>query len=233
MPGAEDLSLGKVARLCQVSRSTVYRWVVGGQLQAYPLPSGHFRVKPVDVSRFCQANGVPDPLQSVDLQTLESHQDLDATAVPAGLSVGVTADRPVEAGVASSAPVVLVVDDQPAIRLVMCRLLQRLLPGVRLVEASNGIEACIRIGAERPNLLLLDIMMPGMDGFGVVQEILQQKELHDIEVVIISAYEPFDRLQQLRAQHPQVVGVHRKPIDLMQLKDLLGTTAVGRSLLHI
>ena len=83
MPGTEDLSLGKVARLCGVSRSTVYRWVVGGQLQAYPLPSGHFRVKPIDVSRFCQANGVPDPLQGVDSRTIESHEDIEVVTSPA------------------------------------------------------------------------------------------------------------------------------------------------------
>lgn len=203
MAGSDDFSLGKVASLCQVSRSTVYRWVVSGQLEAYHLPSGHFRVKPMALSRFCQSNGVPDPLAT------------DPAAV----------ERP------RGAVTVLVVDDQPAIRLVMCRLVQRLLPEVQLVEATNGIEACIRIGAHRPDLILLDIMMPGMDGFGVVQELMQQQELSQAEIVIISAYEPFERLQHLEKQHEQVIGVHRKPIDLAQLRALLAETSVGKTTL--
>jgi CheY-like chemotaxis protein len=215
MPGSDDLSLGKVGTLCQVSRSTVYRWVVSGQLKAYNLPSGHFRVHPADLSHFCQANGVPDPFASVETSGEEgvAHQ-----GDPAAAAVETPAT-------------VLVVDDQPAIRLVMSRLVQRLLPSVRLVEATNGIEACIRIGSERPNLILLDIMMPGMDGFGVVQELMQQEDLRDVEVVIISAYEPYDRLQYLERQHKQVIGVHRKPIALEQLRTLLEQTTLGQSAL--
>jgi len=49
----EHLSLGKVAKRCNVSRTTVYRWIVHGHLKAYALPSGHFRVRPEDLDTFC------------------------------------------------------------------------------------------------------------------------------------------------------------------------------------
>ena len=56
----EHLSLGKVAKRCNVSRTTVYRWIVHGHLKAYALPSGHFRVRPEDLETFCQSFGIPD-----------------------------------------------------------------------------------------------------------------------------------------------------------------------------
>ena len=49
MSKEDHLSLGKVAKRCNVSRTTVYRWIVNGHLKAYSLPSGHFRVTPDDI----------------------------------------------------------------------------------------------------------------------------------------------------------------------------------------
>jgi len=62
IPTNDHLSLGRIAKLCHVSRTTVYRWIINGHLTAYTLPSGHFRVKPPDLSEFCRGFGIPDPL---------------------------------------------------------------------------------------------------------------------------------------------------------------------------
>ena len=103
----------------------------------------------------------------------------------------------------------------------MSRLLQRLLPGVRLVEASNGIEACIRIGAEQPDLLLLDIMMPGMDGFGVVQEVLQQKSYMTLRCSLFRPTSHSIVCSNCALSIRKWLACIARPIDLAQLKSLL------------
>ena len=60
---------------------------------------------------------------------------------------------------------VLIADDHPDIVFVLRKVVERFLPDAEIFEARNGIDTCIKIGSTRPDLLLLDIMMPGMDGF--------------------------------------------------------------------
>ena len=64
-------------------------------------------------------------------------------------------------------PSLLIVDDDPDIRLLL--RLELSAEGHRIAEAANGREALDTIAAERPDLVLLDIMMPVLDGWGVLQ----------------------------------------------------------------
>ena len=81
-------------------------------------------------------------------------------------------------------PTVLVVDDDPAIRTMVRHMLARL-PCV-VVEACDGEEALAHVRREPPQLILLDIVMPRLDGWAVLR-ILREKGLTpDIPVVLIS-----------------------------------------------
>jgi len=88
--------------------------------------------------------------------------------------------------VASDAtPVILVVDDDPVIvRLLEINLS---LEGFAIVATTRGEEA-VRLAKERrPALLLLDLMMPGMDGWAVREALLEDPTTADIPVVVVSA----------------------------------------------
>ena len=93
-------------------------------------------------------------------------------------------------GVSESTAMVLVVDDDEANRNVLSRRLFRL--GYGVVEASNGREALEILSSQPIDLVLLDVMMPEMDG----QEVLERKrgmpELRDIPVIMISALDDPD-----------------------------------------
>src|SRR5690349_4170865 len=79
----------------------------------------------------------------------------------------------------------LVVDDEPLSRQVVARLLS-LHPGLELAgEAADGEEALGRIEATKPDVVFLDVQMPGMDGFDVLRE-LDPKQLPAI--VFVTAY---------------------------------------------
>jgi len=82
---------------------------------------------------------------------------------------------------------ILIVDDQLFIREVFKKQIE-LLENVGVLEAANGNEAMGKIKVVRPDLILLDIVMPGKDGLEVLKDIHDDVELRDIPVVIISSH---------------------------------------------
>jgi excisionase family DNA binding protein len=199
----EHLSLGKVAKRCNVSRTTVYRWIVHGHLKAYALPSGHFRVKPEDLEEFCQSFGIPDVGKKQVRVSTATHGKLQ----------------------------VLIADDHPDVVLLLRKVVERYLPTAAIHEAVNGVDTCIAVGTLKPHILLLDIMMPGMDGFAVLQELLRRPELAGSQVVVVSAYEPFDRVEEMGRLNPQIAACIRKPVSVDTLgrclQDLARNFTVG------
>ncbi len=87
----------------------------------------------------------------------------------------------------SEESLVLVVEDEEGIRQFMRVLLER--DGWSVMEAGNGQEALNMIVEKRPSLILLDLMMPEMDGFEFVSKLREVTEWKDIPVVVITAME--------------------------------------------
>ncbi|MGE0130550.1 MAG: response regulator [Blastocatellales bacterium] len=80
---------------------------------------------------------------------------------------------------------VLVVEDDPATRDVLRRLLEK--EGWQVTEAENGWVGLERLNAQTPHLILLDLMMPEMDGFAFVEELQKDSLRRAIPVVVITA----------------------------------------------
>jgi signal transduction histidine kinase/DNA-binding response OmpR family regulator len=85
---------------------------------------------------------------------------------------------------ALGAATLLMVDDDPQIHDLLGTMLQR--EGYRVLHASNGPDALVRARAERPAAILLDIMMPQVDGWTVLGALKRDPELSAIPVVIVS-----------------------------------------------
>ncbi|MET0799968.1 MAG: response regulator [Actinomycetota bacterium] len=86
---------------------------------------------------------------------------------------------------ASTVPTVLVVDDEPQVVWVLQFSLEA--EGYTTYAAANGIEALAEISEHHPNLMVLDIMMPTMDGWAVLEEMLKLPVDQRPRVVIVSA----------------------------------------------
>ncbi len=82
-------------------------------------------------------------------------------------------------------PSVLVVDDEPQVVWVLQFSLEA--EGYTTYAASNGIEALSEISRHRPSMMVLDIMMPGMDGWSLLEEMLKLPDDQRPRVVIVSA----------------------------------------------
>ncbi len=85
-------------------------------------------------------------------------------------------------------PRIAIVDDNADVRRLIRRILQAQ-GDYTLYEAANGREAVDLALKERPNLLILDLMMPEMDGFSVLEQLQAQPETADIPVIVVTAKE--------------------------------------------
>jgi CheY-like chemotaxis protein len=80
---------------------------------------------------------------------------------------------------------ILIVDDEPLNVDILEQELAEL--GYQTVSAANGQEALAKVGAEAPDLILLDVMMPGMDGFTVCRRLKEREETQLIPIVFMTA----------------------------------------------
>jgi chemosensory pili system protein ChpA (sensor histidine kinase/response regulator) len=85
----------------------------------------------------------------------------------------------------SDVPTVMVVDDSVTVRKVACRFLER--EGFQVITARDGIEAMQLLQEHRPDIMLLDIEMPRMDGFEVARRIKASEELKSLPIIMITS----------------------------------------------
>jgi DNA-binding response OmpR family regulator len=82
-------------------------------------------------------------------------------------------------------PRILVVDDDDGLRHLLRLVLRR--EGFEVIEAANGDEALARVHDSSPTLVLLDVMMPGLDGFDVCRRLRSDHQTHRLPIVFVSA----------------------------------------------
>ena len=80
---------------------------------------------------------------------------------------------------------VLLVDDEDLLRKVMKDLLER--DGYNVVEARDGVEALDQIDRHGPDIIVLDLNLPGLDGYGVLSHLRSRPATADIPVVVLTA----------------------------------------------
>lgn len=120
-----------------------------------------------------------------------------------------------------SRPVVLVVEDFEDNRFMMRRLLE--MSGYRVVEAVNGNQAVEYAVSERPDIILMDLSLPQLDGLAATRRIREQNGLGKVPIVAVSAHDSADfHAEALAAGCNEYVT---KPIDFDQLVQLLDRMA--------
>jgi len=112
-----------------------------------------------------------------------------------------------------SSPKILVVDDHAPSRFKTRAFLER--EGYEVTEADSGRSALSCVTHQPPDLILLDVIMPGMDGFEVCQRIKQDKHTRLIPVIFITAL--YDRRSRLKASDVGGDDFIRKPFDQLEL----------------
>jgi len=115
----------------------------------------------------------------------------------------------------TGAPRILVVDDEVSIRTI-CRINLEA-AGIEVIEAEDGEAALQAIATAQPDLVLLDVMMPGLDGWQVAVELASSTRTSEIPVVFLTARSE----QAARAKGHELggVGYISKPFDPIELAD--------------
>ncbi len=90
-------------------------------------------------------------------------------------------------------PEILIVDDDRIVRMILSETLSQ--GGfTNILTATNGVEAMAMIKQHKPDLVITDMMMPGMDGFQMIQEIKNDASLKDVSVIVLTSREEMKEL---------------------------------------
>lgn len=185
---ADYCSTKEAAATLGVSHRTVQLWVENGTLQAWRTAGGHRRITVESVNRLVDGRRIA----------------IGAPPAPAPASAP-----------APGKPRVLVVDDDP----LMLRLYELEMAGwgmdLEVVKANNGFEALIRIGEQRPDLLVSDLNMPGMDGFRMIRTLREDSGTAGMNMIVVSG---LDRATIKAMGLPADIPVFPKPVPFGELR---------------
>lgn len=187
---AEVCSTKEAASLLGVSHRTVQLWVESGVLQAWKTAGGHRRIL----------------LSSVHRLVAQRNQAVQANA-PAPSA----APAPEPAG----RRIVMADDDATLLRLYELEISGWGLDA-ELIKARDGFDALIRIGEARPDLLISDLNMPGMDGFRMVRTLRADPRYGKMAIIVISG---LDRATIASMGLPDDIPVFSKPVRFNELRE--------------
>jgi excisionase family DNA binding protein len=188
------LTSTEVAAACGVSARTVGNWMRDGAIPAHRTVGGHGRVSVDDLRQFLADRGMP---------------------LPTALAGEARAPGPLQA--AARRRRVLVIDDDEAFLDVVREFLTS--SGWEVETARHGFLAGFLVGRNRPDVVLLDILMPGLDGYEVLSLMRRDPDARTIPVIACTSLKGPDAESRTRAAG--FLAHVRKPVDFKALLAML------------
>jgi excisionase family DNA binding protein len=177
----------EISQICGVNPTTVQNWVKSKQLKAFQTPGKHRRVRHEDLVVFLKEFGMPLPRE---LESMEAEQP---------------------------PPVILIVDDDADVRSVIAEALQTGSAEVNIIEARNGVDALLIIGRSRPDMIILDVIMPDMNGYDVCERLKANDNVRNIKLIGISGDHSTEVRERITAAGVDMFFT--KPLDLIGFRD--------------
>lgn len=191
LPGADEFcSTKQAASIIGVSHRTIQLWVESGILQAWKTAGGHRRITMQSVSRLVD--------QRRDALAPTSAAPMARQPAPNARKKVLVAD-----------------DDTTLLRLYELEMMGWDLP-IDLVKAQNGFEALIKIGADKPALLISDLSMPGMDGFRMIRTLRLDPAFADMAIIVVSG---LDKGTVSSMGLPADIPFFSKPVPFRDLRE--------------
>ena len=192
-------STSEVADLFDVNRVTIYRWVKEGTVKGYKVGK-HLKIPLVEVERLKREFGFGD-------MSLEKLQGAEFGATETGKTVS---RGP------SQKKLVMAIDDENILTF-----MENAFEGLglnrycALKTYANGLEAVLQIGEEKPDLILLDIVMPNLNGLELAEKI--RKMHRDVQIIILTGYPEY----HTEDERGKFFDCMTKPVDLKKLYDTI------------
>lgn len=115
---------------------------------------------------------------------------------------------------------ILVVDDQYGIRVLLCEILQK--DGYKMFDAANGVQALKIVDQEKPDLVLLDMKIPGMDGLEILKRI--KADNPQVDVIMMTAYGELNLINE--AMSLGAITHFAKPFDIDDIREVIKNSLV-------
>jgi two-component system, response regulator, stage 0 sporulation protein F len=109
----------------------------------------------------------------------------------------------------------LIVDDQYGIRILLNEIFQK--EGYNTFQAANGVQALAIVAKEEPDLMILDMKIPGMDGLEILRRV--KKTNPEINVIIMTAYGELDMIHE--AMELGAITHFAKPFDIDEIREVV------------
>lgn len=120
---------------------------------------------------------------------------------------------------------VLLVEDDEHLLQIYRMALETLSPPVEILDATNGYDGLLLIGSSKPDLVVLDLIMPGIDGFRLCRTIDAQQEFAATRIVVVTSLDKHAIAD--RGGIPAHIRVFSKPIPMSVLQSLVVTLQVS------
>jgi CheY-like chemotaxis protein len=94
---------------------------------------------------------------------------------------------------------ILIVDDEPTLRTAFKMMIERGMPGVTVDAAENGVAALLRMPALRPKLLLVDLIMPEMNGWDLIDAVRKEPNYVGVQFIVLTGMENLEWMERAEA----------------------------------
>jgi len=191
---SEVLTTREAAQMLGVALRTAQLWVESGVLRAWKTAGGHRRIARTSVEALLRERAAAiGPSPAPESRTAEG----------------------------SDRFTVLLVEDEPALLSSYMQHFDAMGPAADLVTASDGYEALIRIGETRPDLLLCDLSLPGIDGLRLIRHLRSDRAYKSLQIVVVTALGRRDIAD--RGGLPAGVRVFPRPLPFTDFAQLVKT----------
>lgn len=177
----------EVANICGVVNQTAINWIRNGYLTAFSTPGGQYRVYLDDLITFMKDRNMRIPKELVAIS--ESVVDVEQS--------------------------VLIVDDDQGLNNVLAKYISKSLSNFSVYQAFDGFEAGAILADKKPRLVLLDLDLPGVDGFSLCKKIKTSEDFGVPLVFVITALQDDDVEQKVK--DIGATEFFRKPLNLVDI----------------
>jgi excisionase family DNA binding protein len=208
----------EAARLLGLAVRSVQLMVDRGELQAWKTPGGHRRIARESVERWLAGQAGPAgdlPAMAPGAVTIEAERQTARTASPPHAGGGKRKHR------------VLLIEDSAHFQKLVALLVQQRFPDVELRVADDGIAGLAMYGQWQPEVLIVDILLPGIDGAALITSLRTHEQFRDCRLIVVTSLAEADRAPYAFAL--QGVPLVHKPRLVADLPPLLQASIRGNA----
>ena len=179
----------EVANICGVVNQTAINWIRNGYLKAFSTPGGQYRIYLEDLVDFMK-----DRNMKIPTELLEASQQKKSISAS-----------------------ILIVDDDRGLNQVVTKFIEKEIPDLSIFQAFDGFEAGAIMAEKKPNIILLDLDLPGVNGEDLFKKINASEEFGKPVVCVMTALKDETVLDRLKDNG--VENFFIKPLNLVEISD--------------